>query len=139
MCSDEQLIRRINKKQDKAAAEELVQRYYKEIYGYVYRQIGDRETAMDLTQDIFVAVLRALHTYNAKKATFRTWLYRIASNKLTDYWRKRALIQNICRPKLMEGGDEDIGGKEEKDILTRLVEQETLREVMELVYSFDSS
>lgn len=43
---------------------------------------------MDLTQNIFLAVLRAIHSYNGKKAAFRTWLYRIAVNKAIDARRK---------------------------------------------------
>lgn len=70
------------------AAERLVERYYDEIYVFVYRQTGHKEDAMDLTQSIFLAVLRALPSYDPKKATFRTWLYRIAANKVIDARRR---------------------------------------------------
>lgn len=43
---------------------------------------------MDLTQDIFLAVLRAIHTYDEGKAAFRTWLFRIAANKVIDARRR---------------------------------------------------
>ena len=43
---------------------------------------------MDLTQSIFIAVLRALPGYRAERASFRTWLYRIAANKVIDARRK---------------------------------------------------
>ena len=43
---------------------------------------------MDLTQSIFVAVLRALPGYRAERASSRTWLYRIAANKVIDARRK---------------------------------------------------
>ena len=43
---------------------------------------------MDLTQEIFLAVLRAIPRYDARKASFRTWLYRIASNKVIDFRRR---------------------------------------------------
>ena len=43
---------------------------------------------MDLTQSIFLAMLRALPTYRAERGTFRTWLYRIAANKIIDTRRK---------------------------------------------------
>ena len=43
---------------------------------------------MDLTQSIFIAVLRALPGYRAERASFRTWLYRIAANKVIDTRRK---------------------------------------------------
>lgn len=43
MQTDNQLIRRIKKKQDKKAADELIRRYYREIYAFTYRQTGERE------------------------------------------------------------------------------------------------
>ena len=43
---------------------------------------------MDLTQSIFIAVLRALPGYRVERASFRTWLYRIAANKIIDTRRK---------------------------------------------------
>ena len=42
MQTDNQLIRRIKKKQDKKAADELIRRYYREIYAFTYRQTGER-------------------------------------------------------------------------------------------------
>ena len=37
---------------------------------------------MDLPQSIFIAVLHSLPGYRAERASFRTWLYRIAANKV---------------------------------------------------------
>lgn len=84
------LIKRIQRQGDRRAAEELISAHYREIYAYVFRQTGDLETAMDLTQEVFLAVLQSIHRYDPKKAGFRTWLYRIASNKLVDLFRSPA-------------------------------------------------
>ena len=81
-------IRDIQRIGSRQAAERLVERYYNEIYVFVYRQTGHKEDAMDLTQNIFLAVLRALPSYDPKKAAFRTWLYRIAANKVIDARRR---------------------------------------------------
>ena len=81
-------IRDIQKHNSRTAAEALISAYYDEIYRFTYRQTGNREDAMDLTQNIFLAVLRAIHNYNGKKSAFRTWLYRIAVNKTIDQRRK---------------------------------------------------
>ena len=48
------------KRGSRAAAEELIRRYYDEIYRYAFRQTGQKETAMDITQEIFIAVLQSL-------------------------------------------------------------------------------
>ena len=85
---EEQWIREIQRKGSRTAADRLIRAHYDEIYRFVYRQTGSREDAMDLTQSIFIAVLRALPGYRAERASFRTWLYRIAANKVIDARRK---------------------------------------------------
>lgn len=87
---EQALIRRLQRRQDKRAADELIRMYYKEIYVYIYRHLGEKEAAMDLTQDVFLSMLQSIWNYNPKKAAFRTWLYRIASYKLVDYYRSFA-------------------------------------------------
>ena len=66
-------IRAIQRRNSREAAEQLIQTYYDEIYRFVYRQTGSKEDAMDLTQSVFIAVLRALPGYRAERASFRTW------------------------------------------------------------------
>lgn len=84
------LIKRIQRQGDRCAAEELISAHYREIYAFAFRQTGDMDAAMDLTQEVFLAVLQSIHRYDPKKAGFRTWLYRIASNKLADLFRSPA-------------------------------------------------
>ena len=90
MQTDNQLIRRIKKKQDKKAADELIRRYYREIYAFTYRTTGERELALDLTQEIFITVLQGIYAFDEKKAGFRTWAYRVAANRITDYYRSKS-------------------------------------------------
>lgn len=85
---ERRLIKKIQKSGDRKAADQLIRTYYDEIYAYVYKQVYDKHRAMDITQDIFIAMLRSISTYDAKKAGFRTWLYRIGTNKLIDYYRQ---------------------------------------------------
>lgn len=89
MLIEQKLIKRIKKKQDKEAANALILYYYKEIYAYVYRQTGNEELAKDLTQDIFIQILQKITMFDHKKASFRTWMYRIASNKICDHYRSK--------------------------------------------------
>lgn len=64
---------------DAEAFAALVERYQKGVLNTVYRCIGNRATAEELTQDVFVRVYRARWTYEPK-ARFETWLYRIVFN-----------------------------------------------------------
>jgi RNA polymerase sigma-70 factor (ECF subfamily) len=55
--------------------------------------LGQREVAEDLTADVFVRMLRELPRYRADTArpvaAFSAWLYRVAGNLLTDYYRRQ--------------------------------------------------
>ncbi len=102
MRSDEQLIKKIKRRSDREAADELLQRYYRDIYAFIFRQVSHRETAMDLTQDTFVAVLRGLPSFDERKAAFRTWLYTIAGNKVTDYFRSRYHRQRLLEQEITD-------------------------------------
>ena len=88
MEQEQKWIKAIQRRNSRDAAEQLIRSYYDEIYRFVCRQTGSKEDAMDLTQSIFVAVLRALPSYRAERASFRTWLYRIAANKVIDARRR---------------------------------------------------
>jgi len=85
------LIHKIQKSGDRAAADTLVRAYYDELYRFMRKQTSDGDTALDLTQEIFISVLRTIHRYDPKKgAGFRTWLYKIATDKVVDYFRSHA-------------------------------------------------
>ena len=88
MEQEQKWIRQIQRKGSREAADCLIRAYYDEIYRFVYRQVGSKEDAMDLTQNIFVAVLRSLPGYQPRQARFRTWLYAVANNKIIDARRK---------------------------------------------------
>jgi RNA polymerase sigma-70 factor, ECF subfamily len=71
---------------DKAAFEELVERYYKQIYRFLVRFTGRPHLAEDLIQDVFMKVYRSAHTFDPAKK-FRPWLYSIAGNRARDALR----------------------------------------------------
>lgn len=89
MTTEEKLIKLIKTKGDKKAASELISIYYKDIYTYVFRQIKNQELAKDLTQEIFISVLKSIISFDGSKSSFKTWLYKISSNKIIDYYRSK--------------------------------------------------
>jgi RNA polymerase sigma-70 factor (ECF subfamily) len=90
VTEEQRLILKIQRNGDREAADCLVRLYYDEIFRFVRKQTADEETALDLTQNIFISMLRTITHYDPKKAGFRTWLYKIATNKTVDYFRSRA-------------------------------------------------
>ncbi|MBD0384275.1 RNA polymerase sigma factor [Paenibacillus sedimenti] len=85
--TDEQLIDRIRQGHSEAYRV-LVERHKGYIYTIVYRMVAHKETAEDLTQEVFVKLFRSL-TYFRGDAKFTTWLYRLATNLVTDYRRSQ--------------------------------------------------
>lgn len=85
--NEKKLITLVKKNNDKKAAGEIVKFYYKEIFAYVFRQTSNEELSKDLTQEIFISMLKSLGSFDDEKASFRTWLYKIASNKIIDNYR----------------------------------------------------
>jgi RNA polymerase sigma-70 factor, ECF subfamily len=68
---------------------ELVRRYQRPISAYVYRMVGNYESALDLTQEIFIKVYSSLRRYRAE-FKFSTWIYKIAHNSAVDHLRRNS-------------------------------------------------
>lgn len=73
---------------DREAFGVLVVRHQRSLVNYLFRLTGNRETAMDLAQDVFIKVYQSLGTFDPTYR-FTTWLYRIASNAAIDHIRRR--------------------------------------------------
>jgi RNA polymerase sigma-70 factor (ECF subfamily) len=67
--------------------EELVRRYQRPIVAYVYRMVGDYDSALDLTQEVFIRIYNSLGRYRPEYK-FSTWIYRIAHNAAIDHLRR---------------------------------------------------
>lgn len=67
--------------------EELVLRHEAGILKFTYNMTGNRESAEEITQDVFITVYNKLYSFS-REHKFSTWLFRIARNKCIDYFRK---------------------------------------------------
>lgn len=138
MRTEQRLIKRIKKKQDKEAANALISYYYKEVYAYVYRQTGNEELAKDLTQDIFIQVLQKIAVFDPKKASFRTWMYKIASNKICDHYRSKTHRLSL-KEEQIDMTDENLElhnrvlGSAISDLSELIVNAELIEEIMGIV------
>jgi len=122
MDQEQKWIRRIQRRSSEKDADALIRKYYNEIFAYAYKQISDRETALDLTQEIFIAVLRSLHTYDSGRAAFRTWLYRIATNKIIDN-RRRSVPPAVSLDGLQLPDEQDFAGQVERQSVLDAIER----------------
>lgn len=89
MDLEKRWIRRVQRSTHEESANQLVKNYYREIFAFVYKQVVDEQEALDLTQEVFIRMLQSIDSFDARKASFRTWLYRIATNHCIDYFRSK--------------------------------------------------
>lgn len=85
--SDMQLINQALKGSERSWVK-LVKRYEARVYNYALRHCSLHDDALDLTQDVFLAVYRNLPNYRGD-SSFATWLFRIVANRGTDLFRKK--------------------------------------------------
>jgi len=64
----------------------LIRRYYKVVFGLVYRKTGDYHTACDLTQEVFVKVAQSIGQYQTT-GSFKSWIVAITYHHCTDFYR----------------------------------------------------
>ena len=70
------------------AFRELFDRFKNPIYGFVRRRVDDPSRAEEITQDIFLALVERRNGYEVR-SSFRTYLYRIAMNRVASEHRKQ--------------------------------------------------
>jgi RNA polymerase sigma-70 factor (ECF subfamily) len=74
---------------DSEAIGEIYRRYAPAIFRYLFYRVGDKETAEDLTSEVFLRALKAFPRYQQRGLPFSAWLYRIAGARVADYFRRR--------------------------------------------------
>ncbi len=75
---------------DRVAFNRLVDRFQPEILRMVYYRVRPHAEAEDLTQDIFMKAYRNIKNLRETNR-FRSWLYRIAVNRVRDFHRRQRL------------------------------------------------
>lgn len=96
------------------ALEKLVTRWQKRLWKYAYRLTGNSEAAWDITQESWLGIIKGLRKLN-DPARFRSWVYRIVTNKACDWIRrsrasKHVRIEDVRDHEVRE--DKDVGVKE---------------------------
>jgi len=100
----------------------IIDRYQSKVFSTAFHYTHDQEEARDLTQEIFIKLYNNLQKYKGK-ASFSTWLYRIAVNRCIDWTRKKK-PQTVSA--ISDGSEEELdiydtiadsGGGPEEDLI----------------------
>ncbi len=81
-----ELDRELSHAQVEVVFEEIFQRYQSMVFNLTCRILGDREEALDVTQEVFFAIFQKLNRFRGE-ASLKTWIYRIAINRASNRCR----------------------------------------------------
>jgi RNA polymerase sigma factor (sigma-70 family) len=85
---DEHLIKAAQR--DPEAFGRLYDKYYQQIFNYIYRRTLDVSLTEDLTAETFFSALRYIGGFRWRRVAFSAWLYRIATNEVNKHHRRQA-------------------------------------------------
>jgi RNA polymerase sigma-70 factor, ECF subfamily len=88
--SDQQLIEKFLEGNE-SAFEELVKRYLRPVYNFLYQLTNEPSALDDLTQVTFLKVWKNIKKFDPDKS-FKTWIFTIAKNTAYDYFKKKKTI-----------------------------------------------
>lgn len=108
----------------------LYEKYYKQIFLFVYKRVGEEEIAGDLTAQVFLKAMLNLQKYTFQGVPFGSWLYRIALNEINQHFRKLKgdRIMSIESVQITEIAEEVIPDQTEKSIHHMIIALEQLKE-----------
>ena len=124
----EQEIIEINlAKKDPVKFAPLYERYFLQIFKYIFERVESEEHANDICQQTFIKAMTKIKSYQHKGLPFSSWLYRIAQNEINQFYRtkKRARIVEVNDsdlPELFEEIEVDVR-EEQRQILIRAMEK----------------
>lgn len=89
MPDEERLIQRA-RGYDPQALALLYRRHVGAIYRYIHLRVGREDLAEDLTADVFLKMLEGIESFDYRGVPFAAWLFRIAHDRVVDYFRRQA-------------------------------------------------
>ena len=99
----------ITKSKPKLTFNDIYYKYNSIVLSEISRTVNNNDDRHDLMNEIFIRVNDNLHKYNSERCQFKTWLFTITKNMITDYHRKN----NLNKSKVINMSDlADIDGNE---------------------------
>ena len=94
MIEDKELVER-TLQGEQEAFEMIIRKYENPMLNYIGRMVGNRELALEFTQEVFIKSYASLDSYQPQYK-FQSWLFKIASNFIIDYWRSALATAIRC-------------------------------------------
>ncbi len=128
---------------DAEALAQIHDTYYVPIYRYIAMRVNDRETAEDLSSEVFTRLLQALRDKSAPQNTLRGWLFAVAARVVNDHFRQHYRIHHTELEESLPGTEDGpervlearMTQKELRQALQTLTEEQ--QHVLALRFGFD--
>jgi RNA polymerase sigma-70 factor (ECF subfamily) len=108
----------------------LYEKYFPEIFKFIFKRIGNEDFTSDLTSQVFLKSLINLPKYEYRGLPFSAWLYRIAVNQLNEFFRNHQQERwiQLDEKQIQSFFDEsealfDLKSQNIEELLTKLLEQ----------------
>lgn len=92
----------------------LFERYQGHLYNFFVRMTWDKELSADLTQNVFLRIMKYRHSYK-EEAKFKPWLFQIARNAHADHFRGQKM-QLATLDQMNEPSDLNVKEAEEREV-----------------------
>ncbi len=96
------------KEGDLKAFNTIIDNFQKKIFSFVYRLLGNYDDSADLTQEVFIKFYNNISSFR-EESSLQTWLFRIASNEVKNFWKSRKSKQNQKTISINENEQNDEG------------------------------
>jgi len=124
MAPDEQQLIQNALKGDRGSFAALVRQYQNRIFGFIMRMTANRDAALDLTQETFLAAYQYLSGFRGD-SSFSTWLFQIAANKTKNFLKRAGrevpLADGFDQPSDVDRPDFDIEKRERERLLLEAI------------------
>lgn len=90
---DEKELLKAIKNSNNNAFKELSEIYYKQLYGFIWRRIGDSETVKDILQDLLLNIWKLRHNLDEERP-IKPYLFAAANNLIINYSKKKTFLRN---------------------------------------------
>jgi RNA polymerase sigma-70 factor (ECF subfamily) len=121
LSEEKELVRQAQKAPDAFA--KLYDQYYSKIFGYILRRTANLEATQDITSETFFNALRKLWQFRWRNISFSSWLYKIATNEINQYFRKAEYKKSLSLEELQEQGFEPISSHDPESELIEAQEK----------------
>lgn len=105
ITADDELLKRAHK-QDREAQRLIYERYFPPIMQFIRLRVNDQEQAQDIAADVFLDFFVALGGRNPPRVHLRAWLFRVARNKIYDYYGKKQKYPTTTLEEWVPGSSE---------------------------------